>query len=242
MKTSIRILKETQHRPFPCPTGKWAYYQEWNKAVFLHYEVPLSALEKFVPQQFEIDTFQGKAYISLVAFTMQKIRPRLLPAVKPISDFDEINIRTYIRNDGKPGVYFLSMEAGKTISAQIAKAFSGLPYEKAAMFRTAEKYISSHLGKRFFFEANYTIGSVKEPKTELDDWLTERYCLYLDRKNRCYRYDVHHLPWRIQTIKFANLAVDYRLGDIQLTSDYNLCHYAEGVKVLAWPRVELTDI
>lgn len=233
------LLQHTQHRPFPLPKGEWMYYQEWNDALFLHWEVPYSALRKLVPAEFTIDTFKGKAYISLVAFTMQKIRLRYLPAVKAISDFDEINIRTYVTHQNKPGVYFLNIEAGKLLSAKVAKVISGLPYEKSTMFRKPGTYLSTHPAKNFIFESTYKIGNIKSPKTTLDHWLTERYCLYLQQKNQAYRYDIHHLEWEIKTIHFDYLKVNYQIEEIQLTAKPDCCHYSKGVQVLAWPREKI---
>jgi len=100
------ILNTTAHRPWKMPSENWKYYQEWNNVLFMHWQVELEALRPLVPKDMEIDLFGGKPWVSLVAFTMQKIRPKQLPSFPPISDFDEINIRTYVHYNGKPGVYF----------------------------------------------------------------------------------------------------------------------------------------
>jgi uncharacterized protein YqjF (DUF2071 family) len=151
------ILLETKHRPFDCPTGKWTYYQEWNNALFLHWKVPFEALRKLVPQKLNLDTFDGVVYVSLVAFTMQKIRPRNLPAFKLISDFDEINIRTYVDNDNRKGVYFLNIEAGNQISTFIAKTLSGLPYKKSNIHRTSKNYKSTNVPKNFYLDTEFEV-------------------------------------------------------------------------------------
>ena len=122
------ILKQTSHRPWDLPTKTWSFYQEWNNAIFLHWEVNIEELQKFIPEVLEIDLHNGKAYVSLVAFTMEKIRPKHLPSFPPISNFHEINIRTYVKHNNKSGVYFLSIEGGKRLSCELAKAISQLPY------------------------------------------------------------------------------------------------------------------
>lgn len=94
--TIQEILNVTGHRPWTIPTKQWKYYQEWNDVVFLHWQVDLKELQKIVPGDLEIDLYEGKPWVSLVAFTMEKIRPRNLPPFSLISDFDEINIRTYV--------------------------------------------------------------------------------------------------------------------------------------------------
>lgn len=123
------LIADTHHRPRKLPMGKWQYYQEWNDALFLHFEVDFNILRKLVPKNLNIDSSEGKYYVSVVAFKMEKIRPRNLPSVRFISDFYEINVRTYINNNDKQGVYFLNIEAEKQISAFVARTLSGLPYE-----------------------------------------------------------------------------------------------------------------
>jgi len=233
------ILSITKHRPFDCPKEKWTYYQEWNNALFLHWKVPINVLRELVPEQLTIDTFDGNAYVSLVAFTMQKIRPRNLPAIKFISDFDEINVRTYIDNDGKKGVYFLNIEAQKHLSAFIARKLSGLPYEKSSIRKSKNRYVSSNFKKKFHLEAEFEIKENLNEKTLLDKWLTERYCLYLDQGQKLYRFDIHHKEWVINKIQIKHLTLNYQIGNLSLNNKPDIVHYSEGVKVLAWKRTEI---
>lgn len=240
MKEIDEILNQTSHRPFEIPEGNWVYYQEWNRALFLHWIVPFEQLRKYVPSYLNIDTFDGKCYISLVAFTMEKIRPKFLPSISYISDFDEINVRTYIDNDNKKGVYFLNIEAGKSFSTFVAKLISGLPYEKSNIARTDKIYKSVNSKKGFRLHTEFKVGDILNSKSELDKWLTERYCLYLDKDNEIYRYDIHHIEWELKNVSVADLKVDYKIGNINLTeSEPNLTHYSEGIKVIAWKRQKI---
>src|SRR5690606_29791822 len=129
------ILQLTNHRPWKMPAEEWKYYQEWNDAVFLHWQVEPAGLREFVPPELEIDLYDDKAWVSVVAFTMQKIRPRNLPPFPPVSDFHEINIRTYVKNNNKTGVYFMSIEGGTGISCRVARTLSELPYRYSRMKR-----------------------------------------------------------------------------------------------------------
>lgn len=240
MKVIEEILNDISHRPFEIPKGNWVYYQEWNRALFLHWIVPFELLRKCVPSNLCIDTFEGNCYISLVAFTMEKIRPKFLPSIGCISDFDEINVRTYIDNDNKKGVYFLNIEAGKTISAWIAKAISGLPYEKSKISRTDKFYDSKNLKKGFSLKAEFKIKEEITEKTQMDKWLTERYCLYLYQEKELYRYDIHHKEWEIKNVSIKSLNVNYKIGEIDLNDRQpNLTHYSEGIKVIAWKRQKI---
>lgn len=233
------ILKDKKHRPFEYPTSRWIYYQEWNNVLFLHWKVPFDTLRVLVPKRLNLDTVDGAAYVSLVAFTMQKIRPRNLPSIAFISDFDEVNIRTYVDNDGRKGVYFLNIEAGKTLSALVAKMLSGLPYERATISRTNDRYRSVNNEKNFILDAEFEVKKRTTEKSPLDTWLTERYCLYLDKNGATYRYDIHHKEWAIQEVNIQQLGLNYRIGGLCLTGTPDLMHYSEGVKVLAWGRTKI---
>lgn len=235
------ILNNTAHRPFDIPKEKWIYYQEWNRALFLHWIVPYELLRKCVPTNLNIDTFNGDCYVSLVAFTMEKIRPKHLPSIDYLSNFDEINIRTYIDNDNKKGVYFLNIEAGKLISAFVAKTISGLPYEKAKIKRTDKLYSSDNIKKGFRLNTLFDIKEEITDKSELDKWLTERYCLYLDKKVELYRYDIHHKEWPLKNVNLQSLEVKYKIGTVNLgDSQPNAMHYSDGIKVIAWRRQKIS--
>lgn len=234
------MLADTRHRPYALPTGQWIYYQEWNQALFLHWPIPVEILRPHIPEPFHLDTFEGNCYVSLVAFTMERLRPRYLPAVPAVSDFEEINLRTYIDNDNKKGVYFLNIEAGKSVSAFLAKAISGLPYEKANMHRTLSSYRSSNPAKGFSLDTEFEVKASIENKSPLDCWLTERYCLYLADKNQYFRYDIHHQEWKLKTVDIQKLQLQYHIGTLDLSVQAPaLTHYADGVQVVAWRRQEL---
>lgn len=234
------ILQQVEHRPWALPKGKWKYYQEWNRLLFFHFEVSFDVLRALVPESLELDSFDGKYYISVVPFTMEEIRPRLLPAVGFISNFDELNVRTYVVKDGKAGVYFLNIEGGKSLSVFVSKQLSGLPYEKATMKRSDGIYTSSNAKKQFQFEANYTIGNPVREKSPLQVWLTERYCLYVYVKNNLYRYQIHHKVWELKEIAFDRLKIAYDLPGIQLTEKEVIApNYSDGIQVVAWSKEKI---
>lgn len=239
MSAIKEILSKTSHRPFEMPKGDWIYYQEWNNAVFLHWEIPFQTLRQLVPKPLELDNFEGKYYVSVVVFTMEKIRPKYLPSVSFLSDFEEINVRTYVQKDGKKGVYFLSIEAEKWLSAFVAKSLSGLPYEKSEIQRTENQCISTNKAKSFHLNINFEIGETLQQKTDLDLWLTERYCLFLDLGKNLYRYDIHHEEWEIKSLKINHLEIDYRLENCILNHAPTLTHYSNGIKVVSWKREKI---
>ncbi|MNX91104.1 hypothetical protein D3C86_1231730 [compost metagenome] len=231
------LLADVSHRPWAMPKGKWEFYQEWNDVLFLHWEVPFEFLRKEVPKELTLDSFEGKYYVSLVAFTMQNIRPRNLPSLKFISDFHEINVRTYINNGNKRGVYFLNIEAEKILSVIVARKLSGLPYDKSNIKRTDKTYQSFNSKKGFKLKVTFEMGEMVSDKNALDRWLTERYCLYHEEQQNIFRFDIHHKEWEIKNLIIENLELSYQFGNIKLTKDtLKLCHYSEGVQVVSWAK------
>lgn len=239
------IIHDISHRPWTLPNGQWNYYQEWNNVLFLHWKVPEDELLQLIPSGVMIDKFNGETWVSLVAFTMEKIRPRMLPSVSTISDFHEVNVRTYLIRDNKPGVYFLTIEAEKLVSTFVAKYLSGLPYEKTLINRQqqdiTQKYFSKNERKGFTLDASFTVGQKVMVKSEIDRWLTERYCLYLNKNNQVYRYEIHHKPWELYQVEISNLITNYKIGEIFLNRKPDLTHYSDGVKVVAWKRENIPE-
>ncbi|MBQ4801877.1 DUF2071 domain-containing protein [Aquimarina sp. MMG015] len=228
------ILKNTQHRPWELPSDNWRFYQEWNRAIFLHWKVDYDELRKLVPKELEIDLYNGEPWVSLVAFSMEKIRPKFLPYFAPISNFDEINIRTYIKSGKKTGVYFLSIEGGKIISCSIAKAISELPYRYSKIKRDSNNYTSKNKKYKDSLKIKFTVGKELNNKSELDIWLTERYALFQDTKNSINEYEIHHPEWSIQDIEINNLEVNYPRFDDLLKGTPHKTSYSKGVRVIAW--------
>lgn len=236
---SIReILNTIEHRPWKMPTGQWKFYQEWNNAVFLHWQVELTELKKFVPKELEIDLFEGKPWVSVVAFTMEKIRPKHLPSFPPVSDFDEINIRTYVKSNNKAGVYFLSIEGGTKSSCKVARAISELPYRFSKIRRTENQYESHNTEFNDTLNIEFAVGKEIEEKTELDKWLTERYALFQDAGNSINEFEMHHLEWSINEMELKKTNLSYERFDGLIKNEPSKTQYSKGVKVIAWGKVK----
>lgn len=234
--TIQEILTSTEHRPWNIPTESWSFYQEWNDALFLHWQVELNELEKLVPKELEIDLFEGKPWISVVVFKMENIRPRHLPPFSPISDFYEINTRTYVKSNNKTGVYFLSIEGGKYVSCKIAKLMSELPYRFSKIKRTENRYTSSNSEFNDKLDIEFTIGNKLKEKTKLDKWLTERYALFQDTETSINEFEIHHLEWPIDEVDLKSIALDYPRFNKLINSRPDKAQYSKGVKVMAWGK------
>lgn len=234
--TIKEILNTTEHRPWPLPAEKWKYYQEWNNVLFLHWQVNLTELQSLIPSGLEIELYNGKPWVSLVAFTMEKIRPRKLPSFPPISNFDEINIRTYVKKNSKAGVYFLSIEGGKRISCMIARLLSDLPYRYSHIKREENIYRSKNDEYDDKLNIRYKTGEILKEKTELDKWLTERYALFQDTDSTINEFEIHHVEWPISKAEIEKAEIDYPRFASLLSNQPARLHYSNGVQVIAWDK------
>jgi len=234
--TIKEILKCTKHRPWPLPTEGWKYYQEWNNAIFMHWKVDYNELQKLVPKELEIDLIEGKPWISVVAFTMEKMRLKNLPSFNPISNFNEINIRTYVKSKNKSGVYFLSIEGGNKFSCKIAKALSKLPYRFSKMKRNQNQYTSINHAFNDEFNVQFKINDSINDKSTLDKWLTERYVLFQDFESSIIEYEIHHVEWPIKKLEFINMELNYNRFEKFISNRPDKIHYSDGVQVIAWGK------
>jgi len=171
------------------PARTAVMYQQWRDLLFLHWEYPAPAIQATLPDGLFVDTLGGKAYLGVVPFFMRDIRPRFLPAVPGISDFMELNLRTYVYDRaGVPGVWFYSLDANQWLAVEIARRVFHLPYEHAKMKagRAAGSRIrfeSLRTGARANgtrCEFDYAPGADLPPSEagSLEFFLVERYRLY----------------------------------------------------------------
>jgi uncharacterized protein YqjF (DUF2071 family) len=233
------LLKINSHRPFPLPERSWKYYQEWDDTVFLHYKVPKEIVLNLLPRGLLLDTYLDEAWVSVVAFTVRNMRLKLLPPLPYLSDFHEINLRTYVVKGGVPGIYFITIEASKWGSVFMANNFAGLKYKKARIKKKYGEYSLSKSKEENCLNIKYCILSDLKEKSELDKWLTERYCAYEVINSKLYRFNIHHKPWPLKKMKLKKLAVEYPKALLKNLQP-NLVHFATHQAVLLWGR-EITS-
>lgn len=127
------ILEERSHRPWPMPDAPWVMTQTWHDLLFAHWPVDPTSLQPLVPAQFPIDVFQGDAWVGIVPFRLTNVAPRGVPSLPWVSEFPELNVRTYVRVGDRPGVYFFSLDAGSWVAVHAARTLLNLPYYVASM-------------------------------------------------------------------------------------------------------------
>jgi uncharacterized protein YqjF (DUF2071 family) len=230
------------------PRSRWIMTQTWHDVLFAHWPVERAVLEARLPRSCPLDLFDGQAWLGIVAFEMSNVAPRLVPALPWLSAFAEINVRTYVRVDDKPGVYFFSLDATNPIAVWLARRFFHLPYHTAAIEVVRKAHTVGYSCRRRNAEARFDAiygpaGAAAEAVAgSLEYFLTERYCLYtVDAANRLLRCDIHHPPWPLQpataTIGANTLA---EAAGISLPPIAPVVHFSKRQDTVNWPLSALT--
>lgn len=242
-------LQRTDHRPWPLPAGRWTWRQTWRDLLFAHWPVPVAALESRIPSGLEVQAFDGTGWLGVVPFRMTGVSRRPLPDLPWISAFPELNVRTYVTRDGKPGVWFFSLDAANPLAVWAARRFFHLPYFRARMSVEQEvdggiRYASvRRSGGEPSFAARYTPTS--EPREAeagtLEHALTERYCLYAESaRGRLVRTEVHHRPWPLQEATAEVERNDLcRVPGLRCDGPPALLHFSRRLDVVVWPPEEI---
>jgi uncharacterized protein YqjF (DUF2071 family) len=241
------ILKAVAHRPWEMPRAPWVMTQTWRDLLFAHWRVDPEHLRSKIPAVFPLDLFDGEAWMGVVPFRMTNVAPRGVPALPGVSEFPELNVRTYVRVADKPGVYFFSLDAGNSLAVRTARALLNLPYYQAAMNITPTADAFAYRSRRADGAAEFAgtygpIGKAFAPAAgSLEYFLTERYCLYnVDHRGVPYRLDIHHPIWSLQLAQ-AELTRNSmaEASGVTLPDRPPVLHFAARQDMVAWAPVRL---
>jgi uncharacterized protein len=238
-------LPPDDHRPWPVPREPWAITQTWHHVLFAHWPVSPTALRPLVPAALRLETFERAAWVGIVAFAVTGARLRGVPAIPGFSDFAEVNVRTYVSAEDRPGVYFFSLDAASALSVMGASAWYGLAYYLAnADLAAGESGLRFKSERRHpgapdaVFAARYQPrGAVTyAARGTLGCWLTERYCAYTWDGASLRRAEIHHPPWPLQNAEaVVTRNTVARAAGIELSGPPRLVHYAERIDAVVWP-------
>jgi hypothetical protein len=246
-------MSDHDHRPYPAPPTPFVMHMMWLDLLFAHWRVPAAVLRPLIPPALALDEFDGSAWIGVVPFRMSGVRPRLAPSVPGLSDFPELNVRTYVTKDGKPGVWFFSLDAANRLAVRAARRVFHLPYMDAEMVcLDAPSPNPSPLGRGVKYSSHRThkgeppadFAAAYGPTGEvfhaqpgsLEHFLTARYCLYAaDAQGRVYRGEIDHPDWPLQPA-WAEIERNTMTGPIGLTLPADRPHllFTRKLDVVAW--------
>ena len=232
------------------PEGSPVMYQSWGNLLFMHWRVSAEALRRLLPSGLQVDAFEGEAWVGVTPFTLRGVRPVFTPPLPLVSEFHEINVRTYVHLDGAPGVWFFSLDANSAVAVTAARAVFRLPYMYADISMEQQGDTTLYRSSRGCtrdapaeFEATWTVGEElpeAAPGT-LEFFLVERYCLYtVGDEEKLYRARIHHRPWPLREAGLGN----YRSNMVEAAglgapAGEPLVHHGGPVDVEVWPLEEV---
>jgi len=218
--------------------------QKWHDLLFMHWRIPPATLRSLIPASLELDQFEGSAWLGVVPFRMTGVRLRGTPGIPGLSAFPELNVRTYVSEGGKPGVWFFSLDAASAIAVAAARAWFHLPYFRARMSLEVagdEIRYQSHRTHRDAPPADLHVnyeptGRISHAKPgTLEYFLTERYCLYAAAGEKIYRGEIHHPPWLLQPAEaqfMRNSMAD--AAGLTIPGELPLLYFARQQDMVAW--------
>jgi uncharacterized protein YqjF (DUF2071 family) len=221
------------------PDRPWLWRQRWHDLLFIHWRVPTVVVRPLIPAPLHVDTFHATAWIGLVPFRMTGVTLRGWPSVPWLSAFSEMNLRTYVTDGTKPGVWFLRMDASRALAAWAARWSLGLPYvwSRMAIRQVGSRFHYSVERGAAQFKGNYgPVGpAIEPPAGSLDGWLTERYCLYCAHAGHLLRVEIHHHPWPLQpaTLELETNTIA-RVTRLPEPGEAPLLHFAGFQNVVGW--------
>jgi uncharacterized protein YqjF (DUF2071 family) len=230
------------------PAGLPLVRQRWRHLAFLHWSVDPVALAGLLPPGLELDLWEGRAFVGLVPFAVRRSRAPFLPPVPLLSDFCELNLRTYVHRRGhEPGVWFFSLDATSRLAVWGARLVYKLPYFHASIAmehaggRTSFSSLRAGNGGRPRFACSYVPTSVPAEVAAgtLEFFLIERYLMYSWDGRRLRKARVWHAPYRVATAHIESLKQDVTTAaHIEIDrarDDEPIAHYADNLNVRIYP-------
>ncbi len=237
------------HPHHPRPSGPVVMRQRWTDLLFLHWTLPPDVIQRTLPPGLTVDVFQNRAWVGIVPFFMEAVRPVGLPALPWISSFLELNVRTYVRDAaGRPGVWFYSLDCNRWPAVEIARRGFHLPYQHAAMqarrgadstiaYQCQRRPASGHPAATYRYRGSGDVTFAAARTMEC--FLAERYRLFSwnPRRRQLCTGEVWHQPYPLQPAEVPEWSAAPAAwnGDFQLEGPPVTQHYAKGVDVGIFP-------
>lgn len=223
----------------------WVAAQRWEQVLFVNWRVPESLIRPLVPSQLELDRYHDETWLSLLPLRMAHVHLHGLPPLPELTDFPELNLRTYVRRGGVPGVWFLSLDAPGHLACWLGRHVFHLPYDHARMEMGTEdgftRFTSRRQGAKAAFGARYrgTGDALPMAPGSVEEFLCERYAMYaVNHEGHLLRGDIHHAPWLLRPpeCSFDEPAVISGFGLPPLGAPDLIC-YSDATENVVWPLV-----
>ncbi len=235
-------LMDTYSPTTKYPIERPVMLQGWKNLTYVHWAYDPDIIQRRLPVGLRADTFEGQAWVGLVAFQMEGIRIPRTPPVPYFGTFPETNIRTYVRGpDGRPGVWFDSLDVTRLLPVLVARASYQLPYMWSMMNITCDGPQVSYSARRRWpgpRGATSHIAVRRGPAIQPDDvtplehFLTARWGLYTQLRSRLAYAPVEHPAWPLERADLEHLDDQFlEAAGYPAPTGSPLVHYSPGVDV-----------
>lgn len=172
---------------------------DWRDVLFVHYAIDPAILGPRTP--FELDLFDGLAWVSLVAFTQVGMRPAVGGAIgaalmRAVATHAFLNLRTYVRVDGRRAIQFLAEWIPNRLAMLVGPRMYGLPFRLGRLDYRQDRRDVTAMGDAFRLTSAADAVVQEANGGSLDEFLLERYTAVTWRERRGRRFDIEHAPWR----------------------------------------------
>ena len=224
--------------------------QAWQAVTFLHWPFEPDQVQRLLPDGLEIEAHGGAAWVGLVAFRID-IRPPAGPTAPWLVGVPETNVRTYVVGpDGRPGVWFFSLDIGTPDAAAAARGGWGLPYFWSRMTVEEDRREVRYRCRRALSRrpaASRLVVTTGEPVddldlTDFDHYLTARFGLWSRAFGRLLHTAVEHPPWRFTRVRVDELDDSLvTAAGLPAPTDSPVTHFSDGVQVRIGPPHRVTS-
>jgi uncharacterized protein YqjF (DUF2071 family) len=231
----------------PQPVVRAAMTNRWRWLTYLHWPYDPAVVQALLPEGLRVDTHDRKAWVGLIPFRMEVALPGL-PPVPYLSTFPETNVRTYVVGpDGKPGVWFFSLDASRLPAVLVARGWFGLAYRWATMRIEREgrrvRYTSVRReGPSASSSVEVEVGEPVPARemTDLDHFLVSRWRLYSAGRRGLVLGRIDHAPWALRSAELVGVRQDLvEAAGLPSPDGEPIVRYAPGVGVRIAPPARL---
>ena len=195
----------------PEPVTRAVMVQQWRDLAYVHWRYDPEEVQALLPPGLEVDVHDGAAWVGLIPFSMRNIGLPRLPAIPYFGSFPEVNVRTYVRHNGRPGVWFFSLDVNRFLPALVARTTYLLPYcWGSAKHSLSDGTLNTTVRRRWPSSSQTNISiSIRSEIQSPDDtavFLSARWGLYSRGFRGALRYaPVDHEKWPLYSAALLNL-------------------------------------
>lgn len=188
----------------------------WENLILINYEVDPNILKPFIPKGTQLDSFNGKYYVSIVGFMFKNTKVLGIKLPYHIN-FEEVNLRFYVKHNDKRGVVFIKEIVPKALITLVANSIYHEHYQTNKMqhswIETKEHNTFQYQWKlnqkwqSISVKTEKSLSNIKENSEE--QFITEHYFGYTKHKNKTFEYEVAHPTWQQLKVVDCDINIDF---------------------------------